>query len=369
MARSKRAQAQKPLKEGQDSPPATGPAREGIYEVEPPSMGLREIALASIILALAAFSSTASQLSLSPVYGSVPAAIYHRRGFMLSALCGWIARSRLSAFFSPNFRYMIPVLAFFIPTIQWLLFQQSSKLGPIYGPLVTEALTHYPLVALSTYSAAYLFETINLLRLSRTIKDQAAFLASYLLLSGAERWSATTIPQYVGSSVIFTRLGLQITIAAIYGLLLPSKWVVFGLLGLPYPIYLHQTLNSTIQQENFVLIDRQESLTGYISVMENTKDHFRVMRCDHSLLGGEWTWAAPGTKLQVAEPIYAVFTMLEAVRLVLKDDGSSRTPDTDKNALVMYGLSTSHVNYMVGLTGILVDLELEQHPQHWSRTA
>ncbi len=66
-------------------------------------------------------------------------------------------------------------------------------------------------------------------------------------------------------------------------------------------------------------MDRQESLTGYISVVESVDQGFRVMRCDHSLLGGEWvkfigTGQFKGN--QVAEPIYGVFAMLEAVRLV-----------------------------------------------------
>lgn len=335
MARSKKTQGQAPTKEARDSPPATGPTEKEVDQVDSFSKDLKAVALAALILALAALSSTISQLSLSPVYGFVPTAIYHRLGFMLSALCGWVAGNRFGTLFSPKLRYMIPVLAFCIPTIQRLLVHQSSKLGPMRGPLVTETLTYYPLIALSTYAAANLFKTVNLLRLSRTMKEQAAFLVSYLLLSGAERWSSTTIPQYIGSNIVFTRLGLQITIAAIYGLLFPSKWVILSLVGLPYPIYLHQTLSSTLQQQNFTLLDRQESLTGYISVMENTKDHFRAMRCDHSLLGGEWIPSDPGMKGQVAEPIYAVFTMLEAVRLVLKDDGSPREPDTDKNALVM----------------------------------
>lgn len=59
------------------------------------------------------------------------------------------------------------------------------------------------------------------------------------------------------------------------------------------------------------------------------------MRCDHSLLGGEF-WVDDQRReegITVPEPIYAVFAMLEAVRLI-EGSGQAR-PDDDKNALVM----------------------------------
>ena len=65
---------------------------------------------------------------------------------------------------------------------------------------------------------------------------------------------------------------------------------------------------------------RRESVTGYVSVLDNTEAGYRVMRCDHSLLGGEWQKAPKGLEHLARggfkEPIYAVFVLLEAVRLV-----------------------------------------------------
>ena len=46
---------------------------------------------------------------------------------------------------------------------------------------------------------------------------------------------------------------------------------------------------------------------------------YRMMRCDHSLLGGEWLLTDRRRKSEgweVSEPIYAVFELLEAVRLM-----------------------------------------------------
>ena len=82
-------------------------------------------------------------------------------------------------------------------------------------------------------------------------------------------------------------------------------------------------------KSGWTLIDRQESVTGYISIIESAQKGFRVMRCDHSLLGGEWL---ASRKRRLADPIYGVFAMLEAVRLV---EVPAKVPDKEANALVM----------------------------------
>jgi hypothetical protein len=83
-------------------------------------------------------------------------------------------------------------------------------------------------------------------------------------------------------------------------------------------------------RDGWALIDRQESLTGYISIIESPEKGFRVMRCDHSLLGGEWL--ANTKRNIIPEPIYGVFVMLEAVRLV---EVKTSVPDSEAKALVM----------------------------------
>src|SRR5207248_10471274 len=96
-------------------------------------------------------------------------------------------------------------------------------------------------------------------------------------------------------------------------------------------------LNDTLAGSGYRILARQESVTGYVSVLENVERGFRVMRCDHSLLGGEWL-KHPGAEREnlVGEPIYAVFAMLEAVRLVNVDvDEPQKAKKQGKNALVM----------------------------------
>jgi hypothetical protein len=64
-------------------------------------------------------------------------------------------------------------------------------------------------------------------------------------------------------------------------------------------------------------------------VVESLDKGLRAMRCDHSLLGGEWS----RKEGQLAtEPIYGVFVMLEAVRLVEREQAVA---DKDAQALVM----------------------------------
>lgn len=83
-------------------------------------------------------------------------------------------------------------------------------------------------------------------------------------------------------------------------------------------------------------MERAESVTGYVSVLENLDMQYRVLRCDHSLLGGEWLVTDERRKqgITVSEPIYAVFEMLEAVRLVQVAEDSKI--DSEKSALVVY---------------------------------
>ena len=54
------------------------------------------------------------------------------------------------------------------------------------------------------------------------------------------------------------------------------------------------------------------------------------MRCDHSLLGGEWL--IKGARNSMPEPIYGVFVMLEAVRLV---EVEKPIPDSEAKAFVV----------------------------------
>jgi hypothetical protein len=295
------------------------------------------------LLTLAAIYSNISQLALSPVYGGIPSAIWHPRGVAVSCFLGWAGHDYLVWYLPSKPMRFLPVMAIYIPTVQFFLFKISLYLGATWGPVITEAVTFMPLLLLSVSCAATVFADLDLSRVNKHIADAAPGVGSYIFYKVTENFSGDAISTKIGSTMIYTRLGLQVVLGAAYSLLAPSKLLLFTL-----PAVLHtavfnthvqspwatQSLNSALAKSGYELLARQDSLTGYISVLESQKDGFRVMRCDHSLLGGEWLRIPGGYQrdAKVKEPIYAIFAMLEAVRLV---EVPEPVPDTKANALVM----------------------------------
>ena len=101
----------------------------------------------------------------------------------------------------------------------------------------------------------------------------------------------------------------------------------------------------------YTYLARQESVTGMITVVENSAAGYRVLKCDHSLLGGLWTGIKKReleeqlfTKdldlrsVDEAESVYTAFYLQEAAHLIERDRRNSRG---DK-ALIMYRHLPSH---------------------------
>lgn len=322
----------------------TAPNAKGVVHHRHAPHAWKSASMAAVTVVIAAIYSHVSQFALSPVYGSVPASFYHRPGIMIAGLIGWLGMKWIKALCFGRPSPLLPVLAWSIPIVQYFLFQQSSQLGPVLGPLVTELCTLYPLVALSATSVAMFLDELNLSHYSGLIAKHGKFLGSYVLFTTAVKIAGDSLPKYIGSSIVMTRTGLQFGIAVIYSLNFPSKWLLFAIPSLMFSAGLNihvptgaatARLNSSLQSDNYVLLHRQDSLTGYMSVLENTKLNFRVMRCDHSLLGGEWIPPPDMAPQLVRDPIYAVFTMLEAVRLIKADNGKPRNAGPGTSALVM----------------------------------
>jgi Spermine/spermidine synthase domain len=305
------------------------------------------------LIILAAIYSPISWLSLTPVYGSVPSALYHNQGKILASLVGFLGRKQLRKFLPSGVVEWLPTFAFWIPTIQFVLFKYSSLLGSFYGPVVTELLTYYPLTLLSLFAAGNFLDDVDFSSLGGTITDHGPSLGTYLVFITMERIVKGIFVRNMGSNIALSRIGLQLIIAIIYVLTLPGAilWPAVPSIAFTMMYNVHNplqrttnVLNSTLQVHNFTLIDRQESITGYISVLDNNAAHYRVMRCDHSLLGGEWRLPPQkGTRPPRAqEPIYAIFAMLEAVRLVETDDEQPRRPDSESSALnIGLGIGTA----------------------------
>jgi hypothetical protein len=274
---------------------------------------------AGLFLIAAAAASYVSQLSLSPVYGEIPSALYHDRivtGIFFSV---WILKGlvkklpwRLSAF--------IPVLVLHTPGLLGYIFRYSTEWGPIKGPIITEGFTYYPVLFLSVYAAATLTE------FNHVLFDAVPAGISYAVFSIARSTIPNFLQNHIGSSWALTRCGLHHILGGVYAVLSPSL-----LLATTIAAIFHSAndnlmcvwtpaLNETLSANNHTIIARHESNTGYISVLENFNSGYRVLRCDHSLLGGEWQHPPAGFEHMnyagFKEPIYAIFVIMEAVRLV-----------------------------------------------------
>ncbi|KAK3349985.1 S-adenosyl-L-methionine-dependent methyltransferase [Lasiosphaeria hispida] len=283
---------------------------------------------AAVLLGLVAVYSNASQLALSPDYGAIPASRWHAKLVAAACFAGWSSNLFLGRSLPIKPSLLLPLIAAYIPVVQFVIGRFSETLTAYWGPLVVEALTLFPLVALSAACVATYLDGADLSALPSWAADAAPGIGSYGFFKAAESVSGGFVEGYAGRSIFNSRVGLEAVLAASYSLFAPSKLLVLTVPALLHTAFLNNhlptstalaSLNRGLQAEHFVVLDRQESLTGYISVIDNLEAGFRVLRCDHSLLGGEWVKFIGKGQFkgnQVAEPIYGVFAMLEAVRLV-----------------------------------------------------
>ncbi|KAK4158411.1 polyamine aminopropyltransferase [Chaetomidium leptoderma] len=332
----------------------------------------RIYAKSAALLTLIALASTVSQLALSPVYGSIPSSKWHAKLLMAACFAGWSSNLFLHRALPFRAEYLLPVIAVWTPTVQFLLGKVSGTLTASWGPLVTEALTLFPLVGVSTACVATYLEGADLSVLPGWVADAAPGLGSYGFFKAAEKVLGGMVEEFVGRTVLNTRLGMQLVLGGLYALFAPSKLLVWAVPALLHTAILNThvptsmalaRLNSELAPAGYVILDRAESITGYISVVDSPTEGYRVMRCDHSLLGGEWVkflgqGQFKGNK--VAEPIYGVFAMLEAVRLVKTPEP---IPDNEAKALVIgLGIGTTPAALIAhGIDTTVVELDPVVH--------
>ncbi|CAO2652195.1 Nn.00g004780.m01.CDS01 [Neocucurbitaria sp. VM-36] len=349
----------------------------------PPSNILKNVSRAAALLLIAGIASPVSQLNLSPVYGSIPASLHHQRTMTFTAIAALIGRWGLKNYVPVDLAEYIPVVAYWTPVLQFLLFPYSAKLGIEYGPLIIEALTYFPLLFLAVYAASELLDTLHLeqFNLPASLGEIAMPTASYFTVSTVAKLSSALLPSLIGTSVYFTRVGFQMLVASASAFLTPSRVILFAFPAILHTLWANphhpsdhafQLANSTlVSTQNFTLLARQESVTGYVSVVENYADNaFRLLRCDHSLLGGEWLVTPEAYKKgqRQRESIFAVFVLLEAVRLIEPPiTTEASTPvildDSQKSALVIgLGIGTAP-NAMIahGINTTIVELDPVVH--------
>lgn len=294
------------------------------------------------LLTLAAVYSNVSQLTLSPVYGSIPSAIWHSKATMTACFIGWSSNLFIRRRLPLKPQQLLPLIAAYIPMMQFFFFKISGSLGALFGPLIIEMLTFLPLLVLSVSCTATILDDLEM-SIGRFqgpwLSEAMPGISSYTFFKTVEYYSRNFLQSTIGSDFVHTRLGSQIFLANLFALFAPSKLLLYTVpailhtafmnVHVQYP-YTTGVLNSTLARDGWHILARQESLTGYMSVIESVEQGFRVMRCDHSLLGGEWL--AKSNRNLLAEPIYGVFVMLEAVRLV---EVKESVPDSEAKALVM----------------------------------
>ncbi|KUI69193.1 Polyamine aminopropyltransferase [Cytospora mali] len=306
----------------------------GRWLLEQASVYLRS----AVLLGLVAVYANVSELALSPVYGSIPVSIWHNKLVMAACFVGWACNLHLGRILPIRTTHLLPIIALYIPMAQYFLFKLSGTFTAYHGPLITEGLTLFPLLVLSVASTATYLDGADMTVVPGFIRDAMPGIGSWFYFRAVESVSAKLLGQYIGKSIFQTRMILETILGASYALFAPSKFLVLTLPALLHTAFFNphvmtpmaaQSLNATLTANDWLLHDRKESLTGYISVADNLKAGYRVMRCDHSLLGGEWIRFKG---LRVAEPIYGVFTMLEGVRLI---EVPEPVPDNEAKALVI----------------------------------
>lgn len=315
------------------------------------------ITLALSLLAIAALNSPVSQKTLAPVFGAIPAAVNHTQAITATVLLGYIWRAFLK---SPHNTDILPYLALFVfwmPAIQNYFVKYSTKLGPIAGPILLGFLSCHTVIIACAYSAGQALEVFELqskwgkiagVALPAIALDLLYFRPLEYLLSNY------ALPHLQSASDAFTPVSLQLLEATGIAVVSPTKpWWLLSL-GIPAIAqaflanphfsgpYNLNIVNRDLSAHDWKLLDRAWSNTGYLSVLENTADQYRVLRCDHSLLGGEWLLTEKRKGKQgwkVNEPIYSVFSMLEAIRLLEIEPPVS---DSDAQALVVgLGIGTA----------------------------
>ncbi|KJZ74663.1 hypothetical protein HIM_06013 [Hirsutella minnesotensis 3608] len=291
---------------------------------------------AGVLLTLLGVAANVSSLNLSPVYGSIPAAIWHSKLIMAGCFVGWAGNMALRQALPFKTPLLLPLVALYAPAVQWFLPGYSSTLGARWGPLLAESLTLFPIAVLTAASVADQLEKTRVKLLPGFIADAAPGLGSWAWLKFIESFSASHIQANMGRNLIYTRMGLELALGAVYAILNPSKLLLYAVPPLLHTALFNthvpvpsvtSSLVSSMMSDGWLLLERRESVTGYVSVVQSLEDGFRAMRCDHSLLGGDWINHRGG---KLSEPIYGVFVMLEAVRLA---ERANPVADKDARAL------------------------------------
>lgn len=297
----------------------------------------------------------------------LPYHVIHRMA-SISIVLGVLIRATSRDRLPPNIASYLSVWTFWTPVVQTLILHYSADLGVVGGPILNGFVSCYSILVPSAYAVAEALDGENAAPVSARVKSYSkATVPTLIVFLTMQTTLASWVPRLLSSVPKLTPVHLQLAQAAAYSFLLPSKFL-FAVPALSHTLYWNPHFRSSLTEEllqshNWTLIDRRWSNTGYISVLDSSDLQYRLLRADHSLLGGEWLLTTTRKEKEgwlVPEPIYAVFSILESVRLLRL---SPATPDWQAQALVIgLGIGTAPKALIAhGIDTTIVELDPVVH--------
>ncbi|KAI9592776.1 hypothetical protein BDF19DRAFT_425167 [Syncephalis fuscata] len=246
------------------------------------------------------------------------------------------------------------LLAFAPYTMSWL-FSWSGVMGPLNGPHITQLFLSY-----SSFALLGIVNGIACFSGRASVLPSARIAPSaivYAIALAATTWAFTHVDSSHRCETLLWQAGLNAVLSVFIKLIvtealrqksaaantadkspvvessmMPSRltlryapqFVVTGLVALV--LFQHpqcqrgfKPSKHVITGSNYTMIDRIESITGQLSVVDESTRAFRMLRSGHSLIGGQYR--------ATNDSIYASFYYMEVGRLLheRKKDSSSET--------------------------------------------
>lgn len=356
------------------SPPKSSPPLTNSSNGDIVSQVVRLVALVAVL----SFVSYVSQIILNPIYGSTGTSLHHSNViFTISTATSLFTHLGFLGldFLPPRNSKILGIILIASPLVLPVLFGYSGEWGPVWGPVLSQGVMTWPAVFIVSHdiSKFVLRKVVGVYEVRHSLALPAFLALSTsigltILLHVSQRWIYhPLVHPYIG--ILWSRftsllyLGLATLLIDNYPTGIRSsgarqQWYNLAITYatfLPFVLialnrgHVQPTVSPTLLARlpsEYTYLARKESITGMISVVENSKAGYRVLKCDHSLLGGIWygmkynELAAQGVKpellgkksLSGAESVYTAFLVQEAVRLVVRPAVETK----DDKALIMY---------------------------------
>ncbi|KAJ2905962.1 hypothetical protein GGI21_004102, partial [Coemansia aciculifera] len=194
-----------------------------------------------------------------------------------------------------------------------LLFRESRRMGPEWGPVVTHVSLAAPVAAAAGFIAAVSMARLVHARKAVWTCAYVGAAAAAVRIGGAGTGSAHSGCQtlllmagYAGLSSIMVKL---LSNRSRLLLLLVAPAVAFGVLTLwSDPRCASGLTAQSNASAAYHMLSRAESVTGWVVVSDESERQLRLLRSGHSIIGGHWN--------ATQESIFGIFYYADAVRLV-----------------------------------------------------